>query len=94
MRAVAVHGVDVQVGCVRLGREAVIANVDPGTLDCDVLNIERVKEVGVLGKCGDVVRLRRAGNITESNVLGCKGSCQYSLIRSPSTGIKEAYRSQ
>jgi hypothetical protein len=36
------------IGQVRLGREAVVTNVDPDLLHLDVLDVQRVEEVGVL----------------------------------------------
>lgn len=69
--AVAVHGVDVEVRGVGLGREAIVADVDPRALNRDVLDVERVEEVSVLGQCGDVVGLGGAGDITVADVLGC-----------------------
>lgn len=65
---VAVHVVDVNVCCVALGREAVVANVDPGSLDGDVLDVERVEEVGVFGEDGGVGRLSSTDDVSERNL--------------------------
>lgn len=47
MSSVAVHRVYVQVRGVGFGRETVVANIDPGSLNFDVFDVECVKEVGV-----------------------------------------------
>lgn len=48
MRTVAVHGVDVRISQIGLGREAVVANVDPDFLHLHVLDIQGVEEICVL----------------------------------------------
>jgi len=68
--AVAVHGVDVDVGGIGLGREAVVANVDPRALNSDALDVERVEEVGVFGSGGRVVRHGGADDVGQGDVLG------------------------
>lgn len=62
------------VGGVALGGEAIVTNVNPGTLDIEVLNVQRVKEVGVLGKSSGVCRPSSADDVLEGDVLGCKES--------------------
>jgi len=69
MRAVAIHGVHVQVRRVGLGREAIVADVDPGALHRYVRDVERVEEVGVLGKDAGFGGLGSADDIPECNVL-------------------------
>lgn len=71
---VAVHGVNVDVAGVRLGREAVVADVNPGALHADVLDIEGVEEVGVLRKSSGVVGLGGDNDVLEGDVLGW-GEC-------------------
>jgi hypothetical protein len=69
-RTVAVHGVNVDVGSVALGGEAIITNVNPGTLNIEVLNVQRVKEVSVLGKSSGVGGASSADDVLEGDVLG------------------------
>lgn len=69
--AIAVHGVNVQISSVGLRREAVVADVDPGPLDADVLHVQGVEEIGVLRQRGGIVRLGRADDVLVGNVLGC-----------------------
>lgn len=51
---VAVHSVDMDISGVTLGRKAIITNVNPGALDVNVLNVQRVEEIGVLGKSSGI----------------------------------------
>jgi hypothetical protein len=60
----------VDVSSIALRREAIITNVDPGTLDGQVLNVQGVKEIRVLGERSSVVGLGCADDILERNVLG------------------------
>ena len=76
MCAVAVHGVDIDVGGVGLGREAVIADVDPDTLHRHVLDVERVEKVGVLGQDTGLGGSGRADNVLEGDMFGW-ASCQF-----------------
>lgn len=48
MSTIAVHSIDVEIGAVGLGREAVVIDVDPGALDVNGRNIHRVHEVSIL----------------------------------------------
>lgn len=38
------------VGCVGLGREAIVSNLDSGVGDAESVNVEGVKAIGVLGQ--------------------------------------------
>ena len=71
---IAVHGVDIEVCCIGLWREAVITNIDPGTLDSDVLYIQRVEEISVLWERGCVVGFGGAHYIAKGYALGCISS--------------------
>lgn len=51
---VAVHSIDMDVSSVTLGRKAIVTNINPGALDIDVLDVQRVEEVCVLGKSSGV----------------------------------------
>lgn len=42
------------VSSVTLGRKAIVTNINPGALDIDVLDVQRVEEVCVLGKSSGV----------------------------------------
>ena len=68
--AVAVHGVDVKIGGVGLGREAVVADVDPYPLNAHVLDVERVEEVRVLGQHLRIVGPGRTDDVLERDMLG------------------------
>ena len=70
MSAVTIHGVDVNIGRIGLGREAVIANVNPCALDSDALDVKGVEKVGVLGSGGRVVRHGGADDVGQGDVLG------------------------
>lgn len=48
MSVVAPEVLDEDVGCVRLGREAVIANIDAGVCHTETVHIVRIEAVGVL----------------------------------------------
>lgn len=50
MGAIAPKILDVDVGCVRLGREAIIADVDTSICDSQAINVEGVEAVSVLGE--------------------------------------------
>lgn len=78
---IAVHGVDIDVGGIGLGREAVVTNVDPGALDSHVLDIQRVEEISVLGKRSGVVGLGGAHHVAKGNSLGCRAGQQASFIQ-------------
>ena len=60
------------VGGVALGGEAIITNVNPGTLNIEVLNVQGVKEVSVLGKSSGVGGASSADDVLERDVLGYK----------------------
>lgn len=57
VRAVTVHRVNMHICGVRLGAEAVIADVHPRPLDGKVLDVKRVEEVGILWQSARVVGL-------------------------------------
>jgi hypothetical protein len=42
------------ISSVTLGRKAIITNVNPGALDIDMLDVQRVEEVSVLRKGGGI----------------------------------------
>jgi len=46
---IAVHSIQVQTSGVGFGGETVVSNIDPGPFDPDVLDVERVEEIRVLG---------------------------------------------
>lgn len=69
-RAPGVMGRGVSHARVRLWREAVVADVDPDTLDVELLYIEGVEEVRVLGACSRVVADGLDDNISVGDVLG------------------------
>lgn len=58
------------VGGVALGGEAIITNVNPGTLNIEILNIQGVEEVSVLGKSSGVGGASSADDVLERDVLG------------------------
>jgi hypothetical protein len=75
----------VDVGGVALGGEAIVANVNPGTLNIEVLDVQGVKEVSVLGKSSGVGGASSADDVLEGNVLGCEISVHdhQDLVRFP-----------
>lgn len=50
MRAITPQVLDVDVGCVWLGTEAVITNIDTSVCDSEAIHIERVESVSILGQ--------------------------------------------
>jgi hypothetical protein len=55
---------------VALRREAIITNVNPGPLNIDVLDVQRVEKVGIFGKSSSISRASSADNVLEGDVLG------------------------
>lgn len=77
---VAVHVSYDKVGAVGLGTEAVVADIDPGTFDVDVFDVEGVEKVRVLWESGCVVGLGGTCDILEGDVLGWLRSA-FSLLK-------------
>jgi hypothetical protein len=67
---IAVHSVNMNISGVALGRKAIITDVNPSALNLDMLDVERVEKVSVLGKRSSVVRDSSANNVLERNILG------------------------
>ena len=80
MCAVAIHGVDIEVSGIGLRREAVIPDIDPGTLNPNTLDVERVEKVGVLGQGSGILGLGGAYNISHRDVLCLEGSATLLLV--------------
>lgn len=75
--SIAVHVPHDEVGAVGLWAEAVVADVDPGTFDVDVFDVERIEEVRVLWESGCVVGLGGACDVLEGDELGWLGAVGY-----------------
>lgn len=69
MRAIAVHSVDMDIRGVRLGTEAIIANVNPGPLHRNILDVKGIEEVGILRQRGRIVRFRRHDHVLEGDTF-------------------------
>jgi hypothetical protein len=58
------------VGGVGLGREAVITDIDAGVSNRQAVHVERIKSIGVFGKCRCVGRVSIDENIVKDDIIG------------------------